>query len=247
VDRESPRPSDAVPLADELAAVSARMAGLLMTQETVDGALDVLAALAHETVAGSSGAGVTVIDARGRRRTSGATDPVVARADALQYDLDEGPCLTAAALRQTIRVDDLAGDEGWPRWSSAVLALDLRSCLSAPMVAGERSVGAMKVYAGAPGVFDARSEHLLGMFAAQAAVLVSHVQISEQARRTSSDLRAAFRDRDVVSMARGVLIGREGVTEDAALRILMSRSIEQQVPVFDAARRLVASAVRRRR
>ena len=46
----------------------------------------------------------TILEA-GRRTSSGSTDDRVAEADALQYRLDEGPCLAAAALR------DLAADD----------------------------------------------------------------------------------------------------------------------------------------
>ena len=45
-----------IPLADELAGVFARMSGLLLSEDTVATSLDLLGALAHETVPGSSGA-----------------------------------------------------------------------------------------------------------------------------------------------------------------------------------------------
>ena len=48
-----------IPLADELAGVFARMSGLLLSEDTVATSLDLLGALAHETVAGSCGAGVS--------------------------------------------------------------------------------------------------------------------------------------------------------------------------------------------
>ena len=60
---------------------------------------------------GPSGAGVSVIDERGRR-SSGSTDARVREADNLQYELDEGPCLKAAATRELVRVDDLTTDRG---------------------------------------------------------------------------------------------------------------------------------------
>jgi len=235
-----------LPLTDELAAVFARMSGLLLSEETVESGLGLLGSLAQETVPGSSGAGVSIIDER-QRRSSGATDDLVLRADNLQYELGEGPCLTATAERRLIRIDDLATEQRWPRWTSAARALGLSAALSAPMVAGDIALGAIKVYADRPGVLDARSEELLGLFAAQAAILVGNVQPKDRGKRLSQDMRNAFRGRDVVNMAKGVLMGRNGVDEDAAVAMLLARSEQEGTTVAEAAEADVASSVRRRR
>jgi GAF domain-containing protein len=245
VSRSAPR-SVSLPLTDELAAVFARMSGLLLSEETVESGLGLLGSLAQETVPGSSGAGVSIIDER-QRRSSGATDDLVLRADNLQYELGEGPCLTATAERRLIRIDDLATEQRWPRWTSAARALGLSAALSAPMVAGDIALGAIKVYADRPGVLDARSEELLGLFAAQAAILVGNVQPKDRGKRLSQDMRNAFRGRDVVNMAKGVLMGRNGVDEDAAVAMLLARSEQEGTTVAEAAEAVVASSVRRRR
>ena len=241
------RPSDHhIPLTDELAAVVARMSGLLLTHETVETSLGLLSSLAHETVFGSAGAGVSVVDS-GRRGSSGATDERVRQADVLQYDLDEGPCLTAAAARELVRADDLAEEQRWPRWTPAALSLGLRATLSAPLVAGDTCLGAIKVYAERPGVFDAHSEQLLSLFSAQAAVLVANVQAYERAKRLSDGMREAVRGRDVVSIAKGVLMARSHLDEDSATALLLRRAQQEGTTVALAARALVDSTARRRR
>src|SRR3954469_22596951 len=83
----TPRTTPDIPLADELAGVFARMSGLLLSEDTVATSLDLLGALAHETVPGSCGAGVSLIEA-GRRTSAGSTDERVQQADSLQYELD---------------------------------------------------------------------------------------------------------------------------------------------------------------
>jgi GAF domain-containing protein len=235
-----------LPLTDELAAVFARMSGLLLSAETVDTALGLLSALAQETVPGSTGAGVSIVDEE-RRRSSGSTDDRVKEADALQYDLDEGPCLTAASTRELVRIDDLAADRRWPRWAEAALPLGLRAAMSAPLVAADRSLGAIKVYAEQPGTFDRHSERLLTLFSAQAAILVANIQSHDRATRLSAGMRDAFHDRDVVSMAKGVLMGRNAVDESTAFGMLLARCQEEGVTVAHAARAVVDSAARRRR
>ena len=235
-----------LPLADELSAVSARVSGLLLSEETVAAALDLIGSMALDTVPGAVGAGVSIVDERGRR-SSGSTDTRVERADALQYELDEGPCLAAAAGRQLVRVDDLATDRRWPRWAAAVASLGLRAAMSAPMVAGDTSLGALKVYAEQPGSFDVHTERRLTIASAQAAILVANVQTRERARELSEGLRQAVRSRDLVSTAKGVVMARHGVPEDVAFGILVSRSGEEGGTLADVARSVVDSVVRRRR
>lgn len=242
----NPAPATSLPLTDELAGVFARMSGLLLSEETVETSLSLLSSLAHETVPGSAGAGVSIMEG-GRRVSSGSTDARVREADALQYELEEGPCIAAAMNRELVRIDDLAEDRRWPRWAAAAQPLGLRATLSAPLVAGGEPLGAIKVYADAPGVFDDRSEQLLVLFSAQAALLVANLQTHQRAERLSEGMRQAMRDRDVVGVARGVLMGRHSVDEATALRMLMTRGAESGTDLAEAARTVVGSAARRRR
>jgi GAF domain-containing protein len=235
-----------LPLSEELAAVSARMSGFLLSEETVDSALALISSLARETIPGSTGAGVSIIDEH-RKRSSGSTDERVRAADALQYELEEGPCLAAAAEHGLVRIDDLAEDRRWPRWCESVLPLGLRSAMSTALVAGSRSLGAIKVYADEPTAFDRRSEQLLTLFAAQAAMLVAHVQRYQESKRLSDGLRQAIHGRDVVSMAKGILMGRHAIDEDTAFGMLLARCEQDGSTVAEVASGIVDSAVRRRR
>jgi GAF domain-containing protein len=103
-----------------------------------------------------------------------ASDPLVERADALQYQFDSGPCLTAGRDQVTVRVDDIDGETRWPQWTAAVAELDLRAMLSVPLVTSGAAIGAIKVYSGQPAAYNARAERLLELFARQAAILLSN-------------------------------------------------------------------------
>ncbi|MBO3085478.1 GAF and ANTAR domain-containing protein [Cellulomonas fengjieae] len=240
-------PERDLPLAEELATVFTQMSGLLLSQETVETALHTIATLAQTTLPGTVAAGLTLVDVHGRRTTAGASDRVTQRADALQYELDEGPCLTACAQRTLVRVDDVAHDERWPRWARAVRPLGVYSTLSAPLVAGDTTLGAIKVYGQHPGIYDAHAEHVMTLFAAQAAVLVANVQTVENARSLSTQLRDALRNRDVISTAKGVLMAREGVDEDTAFARLVAMSQRDGRKLRDVAETLVRAASQRRR
>jgi transcriptional regulator with GAF, ATPase, and Fis domain len=146
-----------------------------------------------------------------------------------------------------VRIDDLALDRRWPAWASAVASLGVRAAMSAPLVIGDGSLGALKVYADEPGTFQVHDEQLLTLFSAQAAVLVANVQSYDRAKRLSDGMRQAVHDRDVVNMAKGVLMGRNSVDEDAALGMLLARCEQDGTTVAEAARTVITSVVRRRR
>ncbi len=234
-----------LPLADELAAVSARMSGLLLSRETVATALSLVTSLAGEVLPGTAGAGVTLFDEDGRRTTAAATGPVVEHLDGLQYELEQGPCLDAWEQRRVVRIDDIAEDDRWPRWTAAAKGSQMRSALSVPLVAGGDALGAIKVYGREPGAFAEREEYLLTMFAAQSAILVANVRSFENARKLSDALTEALRGRDVISTAKGIVMAREHVDEQAAFAMLVRDAREEHRKLRDVAGGLVRSTVRR--
>lgn len=238
-------PAVDLPLATELSAVFARAHGMLLTEDRVENALTLVAALAHETLGSDTvGAGITTLDAEGRRISRAATGEVVARADGLQYELGEGPCLTAWDGRNLVRVDDTEGDARWPRWAAAVAGLGVRSTLSAPLVAGDKALGTIKVYADRACAYDGRSQRLLSMFAVQAAVLLAGVRTVQDARRLTDELRHSLRGRDLVSMAKGVVMASEQVGEDTAFAMLVALAQREHRSLQEIASSIVASSTR---
>jgi GAF domain-containing protein len=235
-----------LPLADELAAVYARIAGLLLSRETVDTALNLVTSLVTETIPVAAGAGVTLTDEQGRRVTAAATDAVVEQVDSLQYEFDEGPCLSAWHDRVTIRVDDVAVDDRWPRWRTAVQPLGIRSSLSTPLVAGGSALGAVKVYSPRPAVFGGHDEYLMSIFAAQAAVLVANVQTLDRARQLSDQLKDALRGRDTIAMAKGILMARDGIQEETAFAALANAAQRERRTIEEFSRSLIRTTTRRR-
>ncbi|MGN7251499.1 MULTISPECIES: GAF domain-containing protein [unclassified Arthrobacter] len=97
------------------------------------------------SVPGTTGAGVSLLDARGKRTSSASTDEIVTRADTRQYELGQCPCLTAWASKENVIVQDITTDPRWPHWSKAVKTLPVRSVASAPLLAGHGCIGALKV------------------------------------------------------------------------------------------------------
>ncbi|WNV77205.1 GAF domain-containing protein [Geodermatophilus sp. DSM 44513] len=225
---------------EQLAATLVQMAGLVLSQETVRSAVELVTALASATAPGSAGAAVTLVDEHGTR-TMAATTELAARADALQYSLDEGPCLTAARTGRIVRVDDAVGDRRWPAWNEAVTHLGIRSTLSAPLVSATATIGAIKLYALQPARFDEHAEQVMVLFARQAAILLAATQDLTSARALSRRLADALTDRDVIGQATGVLQARGLPDREAAFARLAAAAERSGRPVREVALELLTT------
>ncbi len=245
---ENPSPVGTDPLgvapAVDLGTALNQMAGLVLSRETVDTALELVTTLAATTTAGTLGAAVTVVDEHGKRSRA-ASNAAVEQADALQYELDEGPCLTAWRTRELVRIDDTTTDGRWPRWNEAVSRLGVRSVVSAPLLVGEESIGAMKVYCERPMNYGPHDEHVMRLLAGQAAILLANSQSLREARRLSRQLTEALASRDVIARATGVLLAQGAVGEQEAFATLAAAARQADRPVQDVARALVASVAAR--
>lgn len=205
----------AEPVLTELAAIVGRVRGQLLSAETAERAVQLLAEALQEVVPAATGAGVTLIR-DGRPTSTGSTSEVVARADALQYETGQGPCLTAWAAGTVIQVEDARTDARWPAWGTAAAAVPVLSCVSVPLHRGREPIGALKVYSPRPGAFTERTGELLLRFAAAVATLLGHIQTTETPRRISAQLAEVLRTRDVTQLAKGILMGRHAMSETQA-------------------------------
>jgi GAF domain-containing protein len=225
--------------ADELAGIFASLSGLLLTQQTVDTALADITSLAVDTLAGSSGSGVSLLDSAGKRITSAATDPLVAQLDALQYQLNDGPCLAAWREQAVMRSGDLANEKRWQTWPSSALELGLRSVLSAPLTTADRSLGAMKVYSTVADAYGENDEKLLRRFADHAAIFVGNLQTAQAAEHVSELLKETLNSRDVIATARGIVMVQQRLDVDGAYRHLMTLAQRARLPLRQLAERIV--------
>lgn len=225
----------------ELAGVFARLSGVLLTEQTVDSALELITSLTTDSIADSAGAGISLMSTDGDRLSSAATDPIVERLDGLQYDLDEGPCLEAWRERTVVSAGDLSSESRWTAWSQRATDLGFLSVLSAPVFITDRDLGAMKVYSRARDAYDDTSVEFLRRFAAQAAILLANVHTAQAGVELSSRLRESLHGRDVIAMARGILMARKGFDHERAQRHLLGIAHRARLPVRLTAERIVES------
>ena len=185
-------------------------------------------ALAVELIDGCDHAGISRVE--GRRIVAGATsDDAAARADALQYELGDGPCLETIHDRTTTLSQDLAHDVRWPTWVTRVGSeLGLGSSLSLLLFTHARSYGALNLFADHPHAFDADDIAVAESLAAHLAVAMASGQ--EIVHRGN-----AMAGRTVIGQAEGILMERLDLDAGQAFDYL--RRISQ-----DGNRKLVAVA-----
>ena len=232
--------TDGSNLAEELARAFARMSGILLSEATVATALSTVTSLAADTIRGSSGSGISLLDADGNRITSAATDPLGEQLDDLQYRLDEGPCLSAWRDQTVLRSDGGDDERRWPRWIPSAHEMGMRSFLTAPLINQQYAIGAIKVYSTSVSAFDDHDEDLLRRFAEQAAIFVANVQTVEAAQHLSDQLKETLRSRDLIATARGILMARRGVGPVEAFRELTVESHRSRRLIRDVAAQIVA-------
>lgn len=224
---------------DELTLTLARIRGLLLTQEKVDRAMQLLAEGVRDAFPGSSGVGVSLVDEDGNGSSTGATDPVVLKADTAQYESGQGPCLHAWESQRTVVVHDAGADDRWPLWSPAARDLSVRSVISSPLVVASRCLGTLKVYSPQPGAYNDAAGRSLDKFAVPAATLLDHIQGTDTPRRFTEVVSAAMQSRDTTHRAQGALMQMHGFSADRALEELMHLSRTSRQSVVSVSREIL--------
>jgi AmiR/NasT family two-component response regulator len=83
------------------------------------------------------------------------------------------------------------------------------------------------------------------LFARQAAILLSNTEALADARRLSAQLIEVLNNRDIIGQAKGVLIARGAVDDQAAFAMLATASQRSNTKLTEVARRVITSAISR--
>jgi GAF domain-containing protein len=218
---------------------------MLLSQQDAALAVAHLARAVHKMFPSSAGVGVSLFGEDGTRLSTASTDTLVEAADGLQYQLGQGPCLSAWATGQVQRIQDTATEDRWPAWSAAAAGAGIRAVLSVPLVHRDHSPGAMKVYATTPSAFGKAEEQLLGLIAEAAATLFGAAQTTDAPVRLSTSLKDALAIRETTGLATGVLMARDHLGPDAARSVLLHRAQTQGLTVAEVATEILATTQER--
>ncbi len=222
---------------NDLTAVLSKIARTLEPEDDVDTTVAHIVAAAAGTVPGTDEAGVSLLD-QGKMRSVAPSSDVVAYLDDWQHRLGEGPCVDAVFERPAYRVDDISTDPRWPRFGAKAAEAGMLSIIGFRLFTDSTTIGALNLYARRANAFDEDAERICELFAAHAAVALAGSKGIEQ-------LQVALRTRDVIGMAKGILMERHGVDADRAFELLVAASQHANVKLRDVASWLVDGSSRR--
>ena len=247
----SPSAQQASADAADLRAGIDELAGLVAGTLGLPELLAEVSTFAVHAIPGADGAGVTLLRvdrADNMVEALAASAPFVAEIDEIQYvTLNEGPCITAALERRTVRSGSLGGEKMWPRFGPRVGRLGVHSALSLPLLLSGQVVGAINVYAHGKDVFDEHAAELGELFAKPAAVAVHNARILAQALALTAQLQMALSTRPVIDQAIGLIRGRTGRSPEEAFTQLRAISQSEHRKLAEVAQHIVDEAVRRAR
>jgi GAF domain-containing protein len=155
--------------------------------------------------------------------TPAGSDDVVRRGDALQYVLDEGPCLDSVRWHETVLSQDLSREERWPRWSPRAQSdLGIKAMMSLWLFTnadsdGARSYGALNLYADQADAFEPQDH-------ATAQALAAQISVALASQRELQQRGVAMSSRTVIGQAEGILMERLSMDADQAFSYLRRMS-----------------------
>src|SRR5437763_11312468 len=191
------------------------------------------------------GAGLMLADADHHLRNVAASDDRFAHLEELQIRHQEGPCIEAFDVKELVSAEDLAEDRRWPRFSQAAVARKVRAVLASPIPYNQDAVGVVAVLSEQRRPWSAEGELALLAFTDLAALLIASMLAGGQQSGLAAQLQGALNTRQVIEQAKGVLMGRHGISARAAYEQLRARARAERRKLGAVCAEVVAEAASR--
>jgi GAF domain-containing protein len=166
-------------------------------------------------------------------RPLATTNDIPGIVDAIQSETQQGPCIDAIKEHEVFLTGALSAETRWPEFAHrAHHESGIESILSLRLFAQEDTFGSLNLYSSQADAFDDHDVAVGSVFAAHAGVAMATARHEEQ-------MEARATTRDIIGMAKGMIIARRGVSEDQAFDILRRASQRMNVKLRDVAEQMV--------
>lgn len=220
-----------------------RATALPADPDIIDGALRFMVDLARLSVRGADGVSVSLLR-RGVLSTVAASDRTIMAMDADQYATGEGPCVDASLQGHWFHAESLDTETRWPSFTPQARDLGIKSILSSPLKALEEPVGALNIYSRTAGTFDVKAQETAAVFAQRTSVILGRARVGVSEAQMAIRFQEALQRREIISLAKGVIMEREGIDHDAAFAALLRLALYSGTPLRRRAEEMVLSAKR---
>jgi ANTAR domain/GAF domain len=198
------------------------------------------------------GAAISLLTATVSRETLWASDATADRLEDLQFSLNEGACMQAAATGAPVLVPDLLHSTEvarWPVFAAAVAEqTTVRALFALPLQWGVTNLGVLDMYRNVPGGLS-RAQWRDALRAADvAALMMLGLRTDPNPARPLGDATAGWLDhststRAEVHQATGMVLAQLGVSAAEALARLRAHAFVEQRLLVDVARDVVSRAL----
>jgi GAF domain-containing protein len=230
--------------ADGLRQALDQLADLRTAPVTVEEALDRVVASA-DALFGVDGTTLMLVDRDQALRNLAASDRRAAVLEELQATHGEGPCVDAFDDKQPVATDDLGQEDRWPAFSPDAARRRLLAVLASPIPYSEQAVGVVAVFAAQPHPWTEAEREAIVAFTELVALLILNAMQARERGRVAAELQVALDSRVVIEQAKGVLVGRHGLTTRQAFERLRRQARDQRRPLSEVARAVVDAAEHR--
>jgi transcriptional regulator with GAF, ATPase, and Fis domain len=230
--QESAAGEDLVVMPDLDASYFARLSQELMQQGQEDATVQAVVKRAVDVVPGCEMAGVSLRRKRGRVETVASTDGRVDACDALQYELEEGPCLDAIWQGDTYLANDLRHDQRWATWGPRVADRGMGAIIAVRIADARDAMGALNLYATEVGAFDRHALDVATVFGYHAANALVSAHVVD-------GLESSLRSRHAIGLAQGILMQKYGLTVDSSFTVMQRYSNHYNVRLRDLADQII--------
>lgn len=232
--------TDLHPTTGDLATSMADVARLLERETGVAETWSAIARIAVDRIERVDHVGITVIT-RGQVRSEAASSDLPVQVDAVQAELDEGPCLDALRDHETYRTGDLGHEVArWPTFGPRVARdLDVHSMLSFRMFVQDDTLGAFNFYSHEHDAFDDEVARAGSVFAAHASLALVRAREHDKVL----NLEKALDSSRTIGAACGILMSQHHLTEEQAFAVLKTYSQNSNRKLRDVADDVVHTGV----
>jgi GAF domain-containing protein len=230
--------------ADGLRQALDQLADLRTSPVSVEEALDRVVASA-DTLFGVDGTVLMLVDRGQVLRNLAVSDPRAALLEELQAEHEEGPCVDAFDDKEPVAADDLSREDRWPAFSPDAARRDLLAVLASPIPYSEQAVGVVAVFATEPHPWTGAEREAIVAFTELVALLILNAMEATERGRLAAELQVALDSRVVIEQAKGVLVGRHGLTTRQAFERLRRAARDQRRPLAEVSRAVVSAAEHR--
>jgi GAF domain-containing protein len=194
---------------------------------------------------GVDGTALMLVDRDQVLRNLATSDPRAGPLEELQAAHGEGPCVDAFDGKEPVGAGDLAAKDRWPSFSPAAVQRGLRAVLASPIPYSDQAVGVVAVFDGRPHPWAEAEREAVVAFTELVALLILNAMEAAERGKLAGELQVALDSRVVIEQAKGVLVGRHGLTTRQAFERLRRQARDQRRPLAEVARSVVSAAEHR--